>query len=195
MEACNIELLNVGSETHVVVDAYQMTGMFKNYTIIALKDKEAVCLISNKYGYVSMSDSKDILLDVEAYDGMYDPSIDGLIMHTWKDTYLFYDGNTYKEYGASEISEQEFLRYQNSQEIKNQIEGELRESDTKSLEFRYFRRKNGIMHIQCNVQNDSGEIQYGYYTVRYEGDKINDDLGEYTSGQMETSFSDLEVFY
>lgn len=51
------------------------------------------------------------------------------------------------------------------------------------------------MHIQCNVYGDSGEIQYGYYTVRYEGNKLNTNLGEYTSGQMAASFSDLEVVY
>ena len=180
MDACEIELLNIGNETHVVLNAYRMMGTGKNYSIIALRNKEIICLISNKYGYVSMSDGGDITLDVEAYDGMYDPSIGGLILHTWKDTYLFFDGDTYKEYGASEISEQEFLEYQNSQEIKNKIESELRQSNTLSLEFTYFKRKNGIIHIQCNVYGDSGEIQYGYYTVRYEGNKLNNNLGEYT---------------
>lgn len=195
MDACEIELLNIGNETHVVLNAYRMMGTGKNYSIIALRNKEIICLISNKYGHVSMSDGGDITLDVEAYDGMYDPSIGGLILHTWKDTYLFFDGDTYKEYGALEISEQEFLEYQNSQEIKNEIESELRQSNTVSLEFTYFKRKNGIMHIQCNVYGDSGEIQYGYYTVRYEGNKLNTNLGEYTSGQMAASFSDLEVVY
>lgn len=195
MDACEIELLNIGNETHVVLNAYRMMGTGKNYSIIALRNKEIICLISNKYGYVSMSDGGDITLDVEAYDGMYDPSIGGLILHTWKDTYLFFDGDTYKEYGASEISEQEFLEYQNSQEIKNKIESELRQSNTLSLEFTYFKRKNGIIHIQCNVYGDSGEIQYGYYTVRYEGNKLNNNLGEYTLGQMADSFSDLEVVY
>lgn len=195
MDACEIELLDIGNETHVVLNAYRMLGTGKNYSIIAMRNKEIICLISNKYGYVSMRDSGDITLDVEAYDGMYDPSIGELSLHTWKDTYLFFDGDTYKEYGASEISEQEFLEYQNSQEIRNKIESELWQSNTTSLEFTYFKRKNGIIHIQCNVYGDSGEIQYGYYTVRYEGNKLNTNLGEYTSGQMAASFSDLEVVY
>lgn len=195
MDACEIELLDIGNETHVVLNAYRMLGTGKNYSIIAMRNKEIICLISNKYGYVSMRDSGDITLDVEAYDGMYDPSIGELSLHTWKDTYLFFDGDTYKEYGASEISEQEFLKYQNSQEIRNKIESELWQSNTTSLEFTYFKRKNGIIHIQCNVYGDSGEIQYGYYTVRYEGNKLNTNLGEYTSGQMAASFSDLEVVY
>ena len=87
------------------------------------------------------------------------------------------------------------MDYQNSQELKDQIEGELRQSNTTSLEFSYFKRKNGIMHIQCNVYSDSGEIQYGYYTIRYNGNQLNKDLGEYNLGQMASSFSDLKVVY
>ena len=195
MDACEIELLNIGDATHVVLNAYRVMGTGKNYSIIAMRNQEIVCLISNRYGYVSMTDGGDITLNVEAYDGMYDPSIGAMILHTWKNTYLFFDGNTYKEYGATEISEQEFLDYQNSQELKDQIEGELRQLNTTSLEFSYFKRKNGIMHIQCNVYSDSGEIQYGYYTIRYNGNQLNKDLGEYNSGQMAYSFSDLKVVY
>lgn len=195
MGACEIELLNIGDATHVVLNAYRVMGTGKNYSIIAMRNQEIVCLISNRYGYVSMTDGGDITLNVEAYDGMYDPSIGAMILHTWKNTYLFFDGNTYKEYGATEISEQEFLDYQNSQELKDQIEGELRQSNTTSLEFSYFKRKNGIMHIQCNVYSDSGEIQYGYYTIRYNGNQLNKDLGEYNPGQMAYSFSDLKVVY
>ena len=195
MDACEIELLNIGNETHVVLNAYRMMGTGKNYSIIALRNKEIICLISNKYGYVSMTDDGEITLNVEAYDGMYDPNIGALIGHTWKNTYLFFDGNEYKEYGATEISESEFMGYESSQELKNKIEDELQQPDTSALEFEYFKRNNGIMHIQCNAYNNSGAVQYGYYTIEYSGKELSTDLGEYNSGQMAPSFSDLEVIY
>lgn len=195
MDESKIELLDVGSETHVVLNTYRMMGTGQNYSIIGLKNKKAICLISEKKGYVSMTNERDITLNVEAYDGVYEPGINGMMLHTWKDTYLFFDGNQYKEYGAIEISENEFLAYQNSREIKEKIEGELSQSNTTFLEFSYFRRKNGILHIQCNVHSDSGQIQYGYYTVRYVDKKLNKEIGEYNSGQMTTAFSDLEVVY
>ena len=132
---------------------------------------------------------------MEAYDGMYDPSINTMTVHTWKNTYLFFDGNTYKEYGATEISEREFLSYQNSQELMDRIKNELWQSDTMSLEFSYFRRKNGILHIQCNLYSDSGKIQYGYYTIKYSGNRLSDDPGCYCPGQMARSFSGLTVVY
>lgn len=195
MDACEIKLLDLGSETHVVLNTYRFAGTGKNFSIIALKNQEIICLISNEYGYVSMSSDGDIMLNVEAYDGMYDPVIGGLMLHTWKDTYLFFDGNTYKEYGATKISENIFLSYQNSQEIKNKIITELQQSDTTSLEFVYYKRKNGIIHIQCNVHSNLGEIKYGYYTVKYKDNELSIDLGEYNQGQMSSSFSNLEVIY
>lgn len=194
MDACDIDLLDVSNETHVAINVYRTMGTGGSYSILRLNNKEIECLISNKYGYVSMNNDGDILLDIEAYDSMYDPYSGGKLGHTWKDTYLFFDGSTYKEYGAKEISENEFLEYNNSQAIKNEIKNSL-EKESTYLEFRYFKRKNGIMHIQCNVHKESGEIRYGYYTVRYSGNEIDENLGDYISGEMESSFSDLEVVY
>ena len=102
MDACKIELLDLKNETHVVINAYCMMGTEKNYSIISLKDKDISCLASNKYGYVRMTENGDITLDIEAYDGIYEPDF-GMNVHTWKDTYLYFDGKTYKEYVAKEI--------------------------------------------------------------------------------------------
>lgn len=52
MDACEIELLNIGDATHVVLNAYRVMGTGKNYSIIAMRNQEIVCLISNRYGYV-----------------------------------------------------------------------------------------------------------------------------------------------
>lgn len=195
MDACAIELLNLTDETHVVINAYRMMGPGKNYSIITLEDQNISCLASNKYGYVCMTENGDIILDVEAYDSMYDPAGGGMIGHTWKDTYLYFDGETYREYGAAEITETEYLRYENAQDIQDTIADELKQPDTTKLEYSYFRRKNNILHIQCNVYNRFGSIQYGYYTVRFSGDILDGQSREYTSGRMASSFSDWEVIY
>lgn len=194
MDGCKIELLDLADETHVVINAYRMMGTGKNYSILCLREKEVSCLASDKYGSVSLSETGDILLDIEAYDGMYEPDF-GMSTHTWKDTYLYFDGTTYKEYGAAEITETEFLDYKNSQKLKDIIAGELTQSDTTKLEYSYFIRQNRILHIQCNVYSSSGAIQYGYYTVRASGDVLEEQPGEYRYGQMAPSFSDWDVTY
>lgn len=193
-DTCTIEVLDIGDETHVVLNINCLFGPWKNYSILALRDEQISCLLADEYGYVRMTDEGDIVLNVEAYDGMYDPEY-GMYTHTWKDTYLFYDGSNYKEYGATEISEDMFLTYENALAIKDRIDGKWMQPDTELLKYSYYIRKNGIMHIQCDVYSDSGEIQYGYYTIRYKGNVLDEEPGEYNLGQMGTSFSDLEVVY
>lgn len=183
-DTCIIETLDAGDETHVVLNNCCLFGPWKYYSILALKKKEIVCLLSDQNGYVRMTEQGDITLTVEAYDGMYDPDY-GMTTHTWKDTYLFYDGSTYKEYEAAEITENEFFRYQNAQTVKDEIDRAWSQPDVQSLEYTYYIRNNDVLHIQCDVFYDSGEVRYGYYTVRYEGNILDKEPGEYNPGQME----------
>lgn len=195
MDGCVIELLDLGQETHVVLNAYRMMGTGKNYTILALRDNGISCILSNRYGYVRMDEHGDITLDVETYDGLYDPEIDSLIMHTWKDTYLYFDGKTYKEFGAARMPESAFLEFAGAAERKGGIEQELTQTDTVDIEYSYFIRANGILHVQCAVHNVSGQISYRYYPLRYSGRQLVGGLGEAGYGQMDSQFSDLEVIY
>ncbi len=190
-DCCTLEMLDVGEETHIVFNCWNMMGNEKRYSVLALRDQKIICLVPLQYGYVWMSEEGDILLDVEDYDGMYEPNGDDdgiMTMHTWKDTYLYYEDGVYKEYGAVEMTETEFLSYQNAQLLKDKIEEELRQPDTVSMEYSYFRRKNGIIHIQCDVQADSGVIRFGYYTVRYQDKVLEDELGNYNPGRLFGSF-------
>lgn len=195
MDGCITRRLELDDETHVVINAYRMLGTGKNYSVFKLKNGRISCLVSNQYGYVHMNDEGDIILDVETYDAIYDPDIREMIGHTWKDTYLYFDGTAYYEYGATLISEEEFLTYENAQKVKDAIAETLTKGDTVELNYIYFMRKNGIMHIQCDTLDTYGTIRYGYYTIRYDGKKLKEELGEYTPGRMMPCFSHLEVTY
>lgn len=185
VDQCIIEILDVGDETHITINNVCLFGPWKYYTILTLKNQEMACLLADQRGYVRMTEAGDIALTIEAYDGMYDPDY-GMTTHTWKDTYLFYDGSTYQEYEAAEITEEAFLSYQNAQTVKDEIDSAWKQPDVLSLEYAYYIRDNGILHIQCDVQYKSGEIQYGYYTVRYEDSVLDKELGKYNPGQMMT---------
>ena len=195
MDDCIFMPLVFDDETHVAFNAYMEMGTMENYSILALRGADIKALVANQYGYVRMTMSGDITLDVENYDGMYDASIDSTILHTWKDTYLYFDGTEYKEYGATAISEAEFLTYENAANIIEAIRAERTGPETKRLELTYYRRKNGIMHVQCDEYCYSGDIYYGYYTVRYEGKRIAGGAEEYNSGVMSPYFSSLKVTY
>ena len=195
MDSCEIELLTFDNAIHVVLNAYRMMGTGKNYSILALENKDITCIVSNEYGYVCMRDTGDITLNVEAYDGMYDASLDMMMLHTWKDTYLYFDGTKYKEYGATEISDSAYFQYENARAIAQAIEAELTTSDTDRIEYSYYVRANGILHIQCDIYSSSGSIDFGYYTLRYTGNILDEELGDRNYGQMSTFFSNLDVTY
>lgn len=199
VDFCRLELLEAGDETHVAVDGFPIMGTAKNHTILALKKGEISCLVSNRYGAVYMSEEGDIILTVDAYDAMYDTFLGedkGILLgHTWKNTYLYFDGKSYKEYGAADMSEEEYLTYENAREIKAQIEQEINPSKKGRVEYRYFRRSNGILHIQCDVYWDNGSIDYQYYTIRFADNVLYAESGVMNAGQMTNYFSDLEVTY
>lgn len=195
MDGCDIEVLDLGTETHIAINAYCMMGTRKSYSILSLNNKKISCLLMNQNGYVSMDEIGNILLNVEAYDSIYDTSVGDLIGHSWKDTYLYFDGSSYKEYGAAKISEDEFLSYENAQTLKDRITESLAQTGIENLEFSYFLRKNGILHVQCTSYEKSGMIQYGYYTIRSIGHTLDSQPGKYHPGQMAASFSDLEAVF
>ena len=193
-DRCIVEILDIGDEIHIALNNTVLFGPWKHYSILALQNQEIVCLLSDQHGYVRLSDERDVVLTVEAYDGCYEPDF-GMTTHTWKHTYLYYDGGMYKEYVAAEMTEEEFLTYRNAQTVKDKIDAQWKQSDITALEYTYYIRQNGIMHIQCDVQDESGGMQYGYYTVRYEGGILEREPGEYNPGQMDVRFSDLEAVY
>ena len=205
MDVFEYELVDLGFETHVAVNAYRMFGTMKNHTILALHGSRIECVVSGNYGTVHVDGSGEITLNVEAYDSIYDAAMDEFLGHTYKDTYLFYDGTTYKEYGATMISEIEFLRFSNAKQILDSIDNGLADdgladngladSGIYKIERQYYMRPNGVLHVQCIAFSLSGDINYRYYTVRYKDNYIIGGKGEPTLGQMQPSFSDLDVIY
>lgn len=84
MDACDIYLLDVGTETHAVLNFYNLAGSGAFFSILALENQEITLLVSDEYGNVYLTDRGNIMLTVEAYDAMYEPNIDDTTGHTWK---------------------------------------------------------------------------------------------------------------
>ena len=190
-DECSMEAIELEHETHIAINTYNLMGDNKQYSILALHNSEIICLSENQHGYVGTDDNGTIFLSVEAYDGMYDPDMQMYLMHTWKHTYLTYDETqkTYKEYTAKQISEEEFLTLKNAKECLDTILADITKENTKKIEFSFFIRKNGILHVQCSEYDTAGFIYYSYYTMHYQEDTILDAPGEQNDGQMYESFS------
>lgn len=197
MDGYGLEILRLESETHVAVNRYNMIGDAKKYSILALKEGGIKSLVSDHWGYVYQNGDGDIVMDIEAYDGCYDADLDIHIMHTWKDTYLYYDGEKYREYGAAVLTEEEFLKsYANGLEVLDKIRQSTELAEGESLELTsIFVRGNGIVQIQCEYRYAYGNIDFFYY--EYKSDEHNKLSGgkELNYGQMGAVLSQLEASY
>ena len=174
---CTIEQIELDEERHIVVDTYNIFGNDKSYSILALHDGEIEILVNDKYGYVYMNEKNDIILDVEAYDGEYDKTLEIWMTHTWTDTYLYYENGKYKEYGAAPLSEKDFLKYDNAKELLNQIEEENRSENVLEIRYSYFIRENGIVLIQCEEEHEEF-IEYYHYTYRENGNRLDVEMSK-----------------
>lgn len=194
-DECALEAIPLEHGTHAAVNTYNLMGTGKFHSILALQNSEIVCLDENMFGYVGADHDGNIFLSIEDYDAMYDPDVQVYLGHTWKRTYLIYDekSNTYKEYTAKQISEDEFLKLKNAKECLDTIRTEHTMENTKNIEFSFFIRKNGILHVQCSEYDTAGFIYYSYYTMQDEGDTIQDAPGEKNEGRMFESFSQFEA--
>lgn len=194
-DECAMEIIELDHETHVAINNYNLAGTWKFYSLLALHNSEIVSLAQHQYGYVGTDDNGTIFLSIEDYDGMYDPDIQVYMLHTWKRTYLTYDETekAYKEYTAKQISEAEFLKLKNAKECLDTIRTDRTKENTEKIEFSFFIRKNGILHIQCNEYDTDGSIYYSYYTMQYQEDTILDAPGEPNDGQMGERFSQFEA--
>lgn len=191
-DRCTLEKLDFPTETHIVVFEYNMLGTGKQYSIYRLNDQELQPLVQSQYGSVYQNSDGDIILDVESYDAHYD-IVDGLFTgHTWTDTYLYYEDGSYKEYGAAILSEEQFLCYDNAAELLSDIRSEAGDGE---IEFVYFLRGNGIVHVQCILTIENVSIDYFHYTFRAEGNHLTGSLESKNEGRMGTYFSTLEVTY
>lgn len=109
-----------------------------------------------------------------SYDAMYDPEVGGMLGHTWKQYYFFYDENSDRicEYGGTDI-ESSKAEYLCGMDIVGEL---LPDGDTlKEL----FYRGNGL--VVMNYEHEEDGYTYNYHYIY---DSINqkfiDDNGEDT---------------
>lgn len=99
----------------------------------------------------------------------------------WQRYYLYWDYNkqSYQNYDVREITEEEFLSYENAQTARDEVETAIKEDSKQSLvdlnvgshfDYSYFRCDNGIIYVNYVITTDS-DVLY-YYSIFMERDGI-----------------------
>lgn len=94
----------------------------------------------------------------------------------WQRYYLYWDYNkqSYQNYDIKEITEEEFLSYENAQTVRDEVEAAIKEDSKQSLhsvdlnvgshfDYSYFKCDNGIIYVNYVITTDS-DILY-YYSI------------------------------
>lgn len=117
---------------------------------------------SLKGGRLSQTDDSQNLTVIDSvYDHFYNEEMGDYEGHTYKPYYLFWD-NGFKEYGAIDISMEEFQRCDGAQEVLSKI------ADEGWAVTAIMYRKNGIININCAEE-------YNFYnvTLKLEGNRVS----------------------
>lgn len=192
--------------THLIVNVYDDTGTDKYFSIYSLDNYKMQPVISNQFGHVYTDDisviNQTLYLDVEDYGDSYSAI-----------TYLYYDGCSYKEYGLSKLSEEQFMQYGNADEVLSNIRSEI---GNDAIEFSYFLRANHHVLIQCELISETSDTQFVHFTLHISSDNqldetfiyqhslhpVTDQRTPYTKplynrheGRLKEFYTDLEVTY
>ena len=99
----------------------------------------------------------------------------------WQRYYLYWDHNkqSYQNYDVKEITEEEFLSYENAQTARDEVETAIKEDSKQRLvdlnvgshfDYSYFKCDNGVIYVNYVITTDS-DILY-YYSIFMERNGI-----------------------
>lgn len=191
-------------ETHLLVNVYNDAGADRHFSIYALKDHMLTPVLDHLPGRVTMNDisviNQTLFLNVEDCGDGYSAI-----------TYLCYEGGSYKEFGISELSEDNFMQYDNAEEVLTNIRTEL---GTDNIRFTFYAQQFYNIRIQCETTSESGEARFCHFTLSpsnnelltssmthrcfqtLTGTQIPDyPLYNMLEGRLKDHFTDLEVTY
>lgn len=166
--------MTLGDVNYILFDEFFVS---ESYSFVFYVDKGEVWETDySGLGYVLASEDEENRFTItdSSYDMMDEPDI-GLIGHTWKKYYFFYDseyGNTY-EYAGTTIDEAT-VSYWCDDIIVNEI---VPEGSTVS---NIFMRGNGLIVINFETEEDDGSIRYYHFIYSTEKESFIDDAGKET---------------
>lgn len=173
IEENNHLLLNVGSD---------LPGSAKSY-IWAVNDHEPQ-LVFEASGSCFIDNG--LLASVKSF---INNSAGGRI---WQRYYLYWDHNkqSYQYYDVKEITEEEFLSYENAQTARDEVEIAIKEDIKQSLhradlnvgshfDYNYFKCGNGIIYVNYIITTDSDTLYYYSILMERNGTVVLDERQHY----------------
>jgi hypothetical protein len=177
---------------HLIFNTYNTAGSSTAFEIWELGFEEPVLMAEGSGN--AYSEEGKLRVVVEDYDGMFMQDA-GLAVHTWKNAYLGFEDMDYVEYGAVQLSEEEFLALGNAGRIRDILKNEEKEQGAAATSFAYFYRANDIVEIQTFSQMESGDRYFRITTLPCEGDSLDLEKRVTGDGLVRESYTSLPKEY
>ena len=179
-----IEMLQEGLFTHfsfepkvMTINETKMLHVYKEYAtgacsyLFGVVEDKPCTYFAYQNGYIHEKNGK-VFLNNSAYDAYYENDMKIFTGHTFKDYYLYFEKDDdkfkgFREYGAIEISLEQFLKFQGAQETINRIKAEKKNVEITNILY----RENNIININCIIPEKTGYSQ-SYVTVNYNDKEV-----------------------
>lgn len=168
---CEDSMLDFDSKNYIVFQDVYATGELSR--VFEVDGDNVSEVIFSGLGTVKGLDGDSFVIIDSSYDSEFDPDIVGLLGHTWKSYYFYYDkdSKSVKEYGSSEITSEEVKKITGYDLVNDCLD------DGDWLENILYRR-NGLIHINYSRPGDRGCISYYHRTWDTEKECFIDDYAE-----------------
>ncbi len=173
IEENNHLLLNVGSD---------LPGSAKSYIWAVIDHKPQLVFEASGSCFID----NGLLASVKSF---ISNSAGGRI---WQRYYLYWDHNkqSYQYYDVKEITEEEFLSYENAQTARDEVEIAIKEDIKQSLhradpnvgshfDYNYFKCGNGIIYVNYIITTDSDTLYYYSILMERNGTVVLDERQHY----------------
>ena len=123
-------------------------------------------------GYIHKENGK-MFLNNDAYDAHHEDKVETFTGHTYKDYYLYFEKaeesnhKRFREYGAIEISLEQFLKFSGAEDMLKQIKASNNNVEITNILY----RENNIINLNYNIRDNSGYSQK-YVTVNYNDKEV-----------------------
>lgn len=159
-------------------------------TLWGVKDNNPEEVLQTTSGYISQSKEGDLVFNLPTNEVTSNiTETNAWSGHAFNTYYLYWE-NGYKEYEGKEISNEEFIKYENGQNILNEINKEIEKKfpSFKSINIEnIIYRQNGIININYIINTKDEKLYRKNVLVKYQDNTVSIDYYDVstTTGSIE----------
>lgn len=170
---CMLNVTDTEEYALVTTQFWPDAGPYAEYIVWRMNNSEIEVALCGT-GSISMDDNGNFYEIDEYYTAYWDAEAESFLGRSWIVRFKEYDfdTNTISTTAVHKISKDEFYEYSNSEEILQDIKTREEALGPYKIEFDFYITSNEKIYIQSKLYDVKENIEFRYYILDCEGDKI-----------------------